>query len=164
MYCPQCGHQQASDDMRFCSRCGLSLGLATDLILGSDNQLQREKRELMGTGLMIATVLMLTNFFLVFGLVTLPHVANPIFLWIWLCFLVTALTCGGLGLANLIRGGFFKRLKERDARLQLMKKEQARRIPAGETKNKGLDSGTTPPFMAAPASVTETTTRELKPE
>ena len=29
MYCPNCGQQQISDDMRFCSRCGLALsGLA----------------------------------------------------------------------------------------------------------------------------------------
>jgi hypothetical protein len=25
MYCPNCGQQQISDDMRFCSRCGLAL-------------------------------------------------------------------------------------------------------------------------------------------
>ena len=76
MFCPQCGHQQLSNEMRFCSRCGLSLGLATDLLPTSGNQLQREKRELMGVGLMMATVLMLVNFFLVFGLVTLPHLSN----------------------------------------------------------------------------------------
>ena len=29
MYCPKCGQQQISDEMRFCSRCGLALsGLA----------------------------------------------------------------------------------------------------------------------------------------
>ena len=29
MYCPRCGQQQVSDDMRFCSRCGLAMtGLA----------------------------------------------------------------------------------------------------------------------------------------
>jgi endogenous inhibitor of DNA gyrase (YacG/DUF329 family) len=29
MYCPNCGQQQSSDEMRFCSRCGLALtGLA----------------------------------------------------------------------------------------------------------------------------------------
>ncbi len=26
MYCPRCGQQQVSDEMRFCSRCGLPLG------------------------------------------------------------------------------------------------------------------------------------------
>ncbi len=29
MYCPNCGQQQVSEEMRFCSRCGLALsGLA----------------------------------------------------------------------------------------------------------------------------------------
>ena len=118
MFCPQCGHQQVSNDTRFCSRCGLSLGLATDLLPTSGDQLQRERRELVGVALMMATVLMLVNFLLVFGLVTLPHLANPVFLWVWLSFMISSLAVGGAGLASLIRGGFFKRLKERDARLQ----------------------------------------------
>jgi len=36
MYCPNCGQQQASDEMRFCSRCGVPLsGLAEWLAGGS---------------------------------------------------------------------------------------------------------------------------------
>src|SRR5215207_1065539 len=36
MYCPNCGQQQVSDEMRFCSRCGLALtGLAEWLAGGS---------------------------------------------------------------------------------------------------------------------------------
>lgn len=35
MYCPNCGQQQVSDEMRFCSRCGLALsGLAEWLAHG----------------------------------------------------------------------------------------------------------------------------------
>jgi len=35
MYCPKCGQQQISDEMRFCSRCGLALsGLAEWLVGG----------------------------------------------------------------------------------------------------------------------------------
>lgn len=35
MYCPNCGQQQVSDEMRFCSRCGLALsGLADWLASG----------------------------------------------------------------------------------------------------------------------------------
>ena len=161
MFCPQCGHQQISNEIRFCSRCGLSLGLATDLLPTSGNQLQREERELMGVGLMMATVLMLINFFLVFGLVTLPHLTNTVFLWLWLTFLVTALGVGGVGLVYLIRGGFFKRLKERDARLRLMKAEQERLLRADETPARVV-SGATSSLPLEPASVTETTTRELQ--
>lgn len=159
MFCPQCSHEQVSNDTRFCSRCGLSLGLVTDLLAGGGNQLQREKRELTGIGLMMATVLMLLNFILVFGAVTLPHLANPVFLWIWVSFVIGSLVVGGFGLANLIRGGFFKRLKERERRLHLMKERQAL---AGEVKGASFDVEATP-RLAEPASITETTTRELQP-
>ena len=32
MYCPQCGQQQASSEMRFCSRCGFPLGGVVELL------------------------------------------------------------------------------------------------------------------------------------
>jgi hypothetical protein len=32
MYCPQCGQQQASNEMRFCSRCGFPLGGVSELL------------------------------------------------------------------------------------------------------------------------------------
>jgi hypothetical protein len=32
MYCPQCGQQQASTEMRFCSRCGFPLGGVSELL------------------------------------------------------------------------------------------------------------------------------------
>jgi hypothetical protein len=159
MFCPQCGHQQISNETRFCSRCGLSLGLVTDLLLNSGN-LPREKREITGIGMMIATVVMLLNFVIVFGAAVLPHLANPAFFWIWLGFVLSSMTVGGLGLANLIRGGFFKKLKERESRLRLMKLEEERRaLP--ETATTGSITTAAMPPLAEPLSVTETTTREL---
>ena len=35
MYCPKCGQQQISDEMRFCSRCGLPIGGLSDWIGGT---------------------------------------------------------------------------------------------------------------------------------
>lgn len=32
MYCPRCGQQQASDSVRFCSRCGFRMDFVTDLL------------------------------------------------------------------------------------------------------------------------------------
>lgn len=32
MYCPGCGQQQVSDETRFCSRCGLPLGLVAEIL------------------------------------------------------------------------------------------------------------------------------------
>lgn len=106
----------------------------------------------------MATVLMLLNFLLVFGVVTLPHLANPVFLWIWLSFMVSSLVVGGFGLANLIRGDFFKRLKQREARLVLMKGNQNRNKLSGVN-----NEAEAMPLLSAPVSVTETTTRELEP-
>lgn len=157
MFCPQCGHRQVSNEMRFCSRCGLPLDLVTDLLDGSAKQLQREKREVIGISLMMATVLMLTNFLIVFGVVTLPHLANPVFLWIWASFVIVSLIIGGVGVANLIRGGFFKRLKSREARLYLMKN----RPQVAEEMESVLDTDAMP-RLVEPVSVTETTTRELE--
>lgn len=33
MYCPQCGQQQSSEEMRFCSRCGFPLGGIAQLLM-----------------------------------------------------------------------------------------------------------------------------------
>jgi endogenous inhibitor of DNA gyrase (YacG/DUF329 family) len=35
MYCPNCGQQQISDEMRFCSRCGLAFSGLADWLAGS---------------------------------------------------------------------------------------------------------------------------------
>lgn len=32
MHCPRCGQQQVSEETRFCSRCGLQLGLVAELL------------------------------------------------------------------------------------------------------------------------------------
>ena len=165
MFCPHCGHQQVSNETRFCSRCGFSLDLVVDLVANSSTQLQREKRELRGISLLLAAVIMLLNYFFVFGVVTLPHLANPVFLWIWLLLLVSAFGVCGFGLADLIRGGFFKKLKAREARLSLMKAQQKREIEVDVPRV--LDTVTRASIGTAevplePASITETTTRQLE--
>src|SRR5688572_1304871 len=158
MFCPQCGHRQVSNEMRFCSRCGLPLDLVTDLLDGSGKTLQRQKRELTGIGLMMATLLMLTNFVIVFGAITLPHLANPVFFWLWASFVIASLIMGGVGVTKLIRGGFFQRLKAREARLNLMKDSPK---TAEEMESRVPDTDAIP-LLVHPVSVTETTTRELE--
>ena len=32
MFCPRCGQQQASGDLRFCSRCGLPMGVVSEVL------------------------------------------------------------------------------------------------------------------------------------
>ena len=36
MFCPRCGQQQVSDEVRFCSRCGLPLGSVPALLAGGE--------------------------------------------------------------------------------------------------------------------------------
>src|SRR5262249_30596396 len=42
MYCPNCGQQQLSDEMRFCSRCGLALSGLADWLAGGGPPAQRK--------------------------------------------------------------------------------------------------------------------------
>ena len=36
MFCPRCGQQQVSDEVRFCARCGLSLASVPSLLAGGE--------------------------------------------------------------------------------------------------------------------------------
>lgn len=42
MYCPNCGQQQLSEEMRFCSRCGLALSGLTEWLAGGGVPAKRE--------------------------------------------------------------------------------------------------------------------------
>ena len=43
MYCPRCGQQQISDEMKFCSRCGLPMSGLTEWLVGSGAPAGREQ-------------------------------------------------------------------------------------------------------------------------
>lgn len=43
MYCPNCGQQQVSDEMRFCSRCGLALSGLAEWLAGGRVPQRREE-------------------------------------------------------------------------------------------------------------------------
>jgi zinc-ribbon domain len=43
MYCPRCGQQQVSDEMKFCSRCGLPISGLTEWLAGGGVPARREK-------------------------------------------------------------------------------------------------------------------------
>ena len=44
MYCPNCGQQQISDEMRFCSRCGLALSGLMEWLAGGVQTVKHEKK------------------------------------------------------------------------------------------------------------------------
>jgi hypothetical protein len=43
MYCPNCGQQQVSDEMRFCSRCGLALSGLAEWLAGGALPVRRQE-------------------------------------------------------------------------------------------------------------------------
>ncbi|HET9527183.1 MAG TPA: zinc ribbon domain-containing protein [Pyrinomonadaceae bacterium] len=45
MYCPNCGQQQVSDEMRFCSRCGLALSGLAEWLAGGHVVPAKRKEE-----------------------------------------------------------------------------------------------------------------------
>src|SRR5215207_2229684 len=46
MYCPKCGQQQISDEMRFCSRCGLALSGLAEWVAGGGVPGKRKNKAL----------------------------------------------------------------------------------------------------------------------
>jgi len=46
MYCPNCGQQQVSGEMRFCSRCGLALTALAEWLAGGALPVRRADQEL----------------------------------------------------------------------------------------------------------------------
>lgn len=70
MHCPKCGQQQVSDEMRFCSRCGFSLRIVTELIVTGGTLPERETESFAvkfsgrKRGKRLGLLLMLTGFVL----------------------------------------------------------------------------------------------------
>lgn len=70
MHCPQCGQQQVSDEMRFCSRCGFSLSVVSELLSQGGTLPEREaeasapKLTSRQRGKRLSLILLLTGFLL----------------------------------------------------------------------------------------------------
>lgn len=79
MYCPNCGQQQISNETRFCSRCGLQLGLIAEVVanggflpelaqLGKRNRFATKKTGVVfGLFWFIIFTMFLTSFFGILG-------------------------------------------------------------------------------------------------
>ncbi len=167
MYCPKCGHEQTSDAMRFCSKCGLSLDGISDLIETSDVRFQREKKEVLGISMLIGMVMVLLFYYLMFGALTLSKITDEDVLAGWIIGLSSAVLLGGFGLYNLISGGFFRKFKERRIKIRLEKLKRQERELEIRLKNKlikekpALQISETTKMVETP-NVTEATTRNLE--
>jgi hypothetical protein len=97
MFCPQCGQQQVSDEIRFCPRCGFSLAVVVELIAydgvlpahsaetGKPSRRQREMRK--------SLVLLLTSFFLTLLLLAFTKMGAPLELFAMIAALFSGIIC-----------------------------------------------------------------------
>ncbi len=70
MYCPRCGEQQSSGNLRFCNRCGLPLGLVSEVVSNEgtlpqlEETLKKKKWLTRGNGLKFSIVWFAIWFFI----------------------------------------------------------------------------------------------------
>ena len=171
MFCPNCGQQQASDETRFCSRCGFQLGVVKAVLaagVGDEAQADvrrvpdaaRRKKDLtLGAALMFLFAL-----FVAAATVELPpgHSNRIIVLvvaWLLLTLLINLRPLlryffGGAGAAEGTEAGGAARLSggRRDSALP-----PARAVPASEAGGRRFDTAE----VAEPPSVAERTTNLL---
>ncbi|MDQ3749423.1 MAG: hypothetical protein M3367_10500 [Acidobacteriota bacterium] len=69
MHCPQCGHQQNFDKIRFCRQCGFALTDVKELLVPEAQGLKAEKKSKIGSGVAQGLALIL------FGLVLISILA-----------------------------------------------------------------------------------------
>jgi endogenous inhibitor of DNA gyrase (YacG/DUF329 family) len=89
MYCPKCGQQQISDEMRFCSRCGLALTELAEWLAGGSlpvkpadeepnvTMSQRRKNMRRAAKLMFFSVVLFPIFLVIAGVADDPAPAIP---------------------------------------------------------------------------------------
>lgn len=109
MYCPRCGQQQVSDEMRFCSRCGFALGVVRELLAGGGELVRREAEAQVAQpspalkGMRKGVWIMLSGvpLTIMIGLLTAVNDAFAVLLLLpFLCFVV--------GFVRLLYGTFFQ--------------------------------------------------------
>jgi hypothetical protein len=179
MYCPRCSQQQVSDEVRFCSRCGLPLCAVRELVAAGGALAEREAEAQGGRlspafrGVRKGAWLMLAGFplALVAGLVTaVDDVFSILLLLPVLCFVI--------GFARVLHGVFLA-----EKRPPLVKGDASRPHVASVTPAQ-LDAAPSPEMspprvapvegftaqrvetaeVVQPPSVTESTTRLLDEE
>lgn len=65
MHCPQCGRQQTSDKIRFCTGCGSALNDVKELLILNSRKIEEGKKSKIGTGVRQGLALFLFGLVLV---------------------------------------------------------------------------------------------------
>jgi hypothetical protein len=162
MYCPRCGHHLANENRRFCSRCGLLLDGVSELLTGNEERLESEKQILLGTRLAFSAQIVSLIYLIALGIFTLFEILNKsTFLTVWVIYLLVAFGLSIVSSVILARGGYFKKLSEREKRI----KGPVAPAKRGELEpvKESLQAATNPSLhLPEMVSVTETTTQNLK--
>lgn len=174
MHCPQCGQQQVSDGVRFCSRCGLSLAAVARLLEGGGHLAEFDE----GEGRVLSKrqrgvrmgLLVMAGGFIFFGLaVLLTAIKEDLFVLLPLAAFVFI-----FGLMRMLYG-----LLLEGAASQASDKAAASKTPPALEGTRTYADASLPPArgfsaadlartrhetaeMSTPASVTENTTRLLE--
>jgi hypothetical protein len=174
MYCPKCGLQQASEQQRFCSRCGFALGGVIELVAAggaltvSDKKESARGRSARYEGVRQGVILLMLAVVLLplVGIIGPPYHEALVFVLMLagimragyaLIFLEGA---AGRGSGALQAGESHSAAAELDGRAPAAALPPARRVNAADlaARRPGVAEG------ARPLSVTESTTRLLEDE
>jgi hypothetical protein len=188
MHCPQCGQQQVSDEMRFCSRCGFPLSIVTEVLSHGGTLPEREAEastpQLTSRqrGKRIGLLLLLTGMVLaiIAGIINDSRAASslpPLVLAQTLLLFGPGIICLVAGFARFLYAVMLEPKTPRKVSSSLFQKNKiespqlnageryaalpSHRVPVAEW---GERRGDTSEMVKVPPSVTENTTRLLDDE
>jgi len=174
MYCPKCNQQQASNDMRFCSRCGFPLTVVAHLLAhdgalvlpgsGSNKKARSSRSKIISE----SAYLMLVSWAVAFAATFLINYGGPLEIAAKIA-AVNFFLLGIVGLTRFLYGFLFSDPPPaQDEFLERLLQEQAMRLSLPPQQSlpvsdypRGADSRANTKEMAPPRSVTENTTRLL---
>jgi len=182
MHCPKCGQQQVSDEMRFCSRCGFSLSVVSELLIRGGTLPEREaeasapKLTSRQRGKRLSVILLLTGILLAMigGIINdsrTPNLVDDLGLAGILLLFSPAIICVVAGFVRLLYALLLEGSAPRRSPSSLPQKERAHldaagrypALPASQSvpvTGFGTKRGNTTEMVNVP-SVTENTTKLL---
>ncbi len=173
MHCPRCGQQQTSDEIRFCTKCGLEISDVKDLLAPETVQTKTQRKRANNKAARQGMMLVFSGFILILILAILRDfvtIPKSLFAVTVLIFII-----GGairMSLPSLFGGNDVKENKD-DWRERNLETNE---LPNGQIFDKSLpEAEYRQPLnfgatkydtneLVAPASVTEDTTRRLAKE
>lgn len=173
MHCPRCGQQQTSDEIRFCTKCGLEISDVKDLLASEPTQTKANRKSENNKAARQGLMLIFSGFILILVLAILRDfltIPKSLFAVTVLIFII-----GGairMVLPSLLGGNNLTENKDASLESDL----ETNKLPGGQIFDKSLpEAEYRPPLnfgatnyetneLAAPPSVTEDTTGRLAKE